>query len=174
MYRKMKLLLNGINTLNEAVGKAVSLLFIALVITVSIDLFTRYFTGRTTVWAFDINYMIYGTNFMLAGAYAMKHDSHVRVDVLYQKFPPRVQAVLEVVFLAIVMIPLCSFMFYATMLDFLNSVAAREVSIASSWRPIIYPYKAIMPLSFFLLLLQSIAHFLSNIVRALKGDSDAN
>lgn len=174
MYRKMKPLLNGINTLNEVVGKAVSLLFIALVFTVAIDLFTRYFTGRTTVWAFDINYMIYGTNFMLAGAYAMKHGSHVRVDVLYQKFSPRAQAVLEVVFLAIVMIPLCSFMFYATMLDFLNSVAAREVSIASSWRPIIYPYKAVMPLSFFLLLLQSIAHFISNFVIALKGDSDVN
>ena len=89
MSIKMAPVVNGINALNEFVGKAVSLLFIALVITVSLDLFTRFFTGKSTDWAFDINYMIYGTNFMLAGAYAMKHDSHVRVDVIYQKFSPR-------------------------------------------------------------------------------------
>ncbi|MGV7223475.1 MAG: hypothetical protein ACQ9MH_18340, partial [Nitrospinales bacterium] len=50
---------NGINALNEFVGKAVSLLFIALVITVSLDLFSRFFTGKSTFWAFDVNYMIY-------------------------------------------------------------------------------------------------------------------
>lgn len=169
---KIEPVLNGINSLNEYVGKAVSLLFIALIFTVSLDLFTRFFTGRTTVWAFDINYMIFGTNFMLAGAYAMKHDSHVRVDVLYQRFSPRTQAVLEVIFLALVMIPLTAFMLKSTMTDFLSSVAAREVSISSSWRPPIYPYKAVMPLAFLLLLLQSIAHFISNFIKAVKGDSD--
>lgn len=169
---KIQPLLNGINALNENIGKAVSLLFLALILTVSLDLFTRFFTGRTTVWAFDINYMIFGTNFMLAGAYAMKHESHVRVDVLYQKFSPRTQAVLEVIFLTLVMIPLSGFMLHSTMTDFLSSVAARETSISSSWRPIIYPYKAVMPLAFFLLLLQSIAHLITNFVIAVKGDSD--
>jgi len=172
MYMKIDPVLNGINALNEYIGKAVSLLFLALIFTVSLDLFTRFFTGRTTVWAFDINYMIFGTNFMLAGAYAMKHESHVRVDVLYQKFPPRARAVLEVIFLALVMIPLCGFMLYSTMTDFLNSVAVREVSISSSWRPIIYPYKAVMPLTFCLLLLQSLVHFCNNIVIAVKGDAN--
>lgn len=172
MHMKMEPVVNGINALSETVGKAVSLLFIALVITVSLDLFTRYFTGKSTDWAFDINYMIYGTNFMLAGAYAMKHDSHVRVDVIYQKFTPRTRAVLDVVFLTLVMIPLSSFMFYSTLTDFINSVAVREVSMVSSWRPPIYPYKAVMPLAFLLLLLQSIAHFITNLVRALKGDPD--
>ena len=172
MYRKMEPVVNGINALNEFVGKAVSLLFIALVITVSLDLFSRFFTGKSTFWAFDINYMIYGTNFMLAGAYAMKHDSHVRVDVIYQKFSPRARAVLDIFFLALVMIPLSSFMFYSTWIDFLNSVEVREVSIVSSWRPPIYPYKAVMPLAFFLLLLQSIGHFITNFVIALKGESN--
>jgi len=163
---------NGINALNEFVGKAVSLLFIALVITVSLDLFSRFFTGKSTFWAFDINYMIYGTNFMLAGAYAMKHDSHVRVDVIYQKFSPRTRAVMDLFFLALVMIPLSSFMFYSTWIDFVNSVGVRETSMVSSWRPPIYPYKAVMPLAFFLLLLQSIGHFITSSVIALKGESN--
>jgi len=163
---------NGINALNEFVGKAVSLLFIALVITVSLDLFSRFFTGKSTFWAFDVNYMIYGTNFMLAGAYAMKHDSHVRVDVNYQKFSPRTRAVMDLFFLALVMIPISSFMFYSTWIDFLNSVGARETSMVSSWRPPIYPYKAVMPLAFFLLLLQSIGHLITSFVIALKGESN--
>ena len=163
---------NGINALNEFVGKAVSLLFIVLVITVSLDLFSRFFTGKSTFWAFDINYMIYGTNFMLAGAYAMKHDSHVRVDVIYQKFSPRTRAVMDLFFLALVMIPLSSFMFYSTWIDFINSVGARETSMFSSWRPPIYPFKAVMPLAFFLLLLQSIGHFITSFVIALKGESN--
>jgi TRAP-type mannitol/chloroaromatic compound transport system permease small subunit len=172
MSIKMAPVVNGINAISETVGKAVSLLFIALVFTVSIDLLTRYFTGRSTFWAFDINYMIFGTNFMLAGAYAMKHDSHVRVDVIYQQFSPRTRAVLDVVFLALVMIPLSSFMFYSTWIDFLNSVAARETSMVSSWRPPIYPYKAVMPLAFLLLLLQSIGNFITSSVIAVKGDSN--
>ena len=171
---KIEPVVNGINALNEWVGKAVSVLFIALVATVCIDLFTRYFTGKSTDWAFDINYMIYGTNFMLAGAYTMKHDAHVRVDVLYQKFSPRTRAVLECIFLAIIMIPMCSFMLYSTWIDFMISVAAREVSIVSSWHPPIYHYKGIMPLAFVLLLLQSIAHFITNLRTALKGDTDVS
>lgn len=169
---KIEPVVNGINTLNEWVGRAVSLLFIALVATVCIDLFTRFFTGKSTDWAFDINYMIFGTNFMLAGAYAMKHDSHVRVDVLYQKFSPRTQALLEIAFLALVMIPMSGFMVYSTMIDFLMSVEAREVSIVSSWHPPVYPYKAVMPLAFFLLLLQSIAHLITNFMIAIKGRAD--
>ena len=63
-------------------------------------------------------------------------------------------------------------MLYSTWIDFLNSVEVREVSIVSSWRPPIYPYKAVMPLAFFLLLLQSIGHFITNFVIALKGESN--
>jgi TRAP-type mannitol/chloroaromatic compound transport system permease small subunit len=167
-------ILKGINALNEWVGKAVSWLFLALVATVCIDLFTRYFTGKSTDWAFDINYMIYGTNFMLAGAYAMKTDSHVRVDVLYQTFSPRVRAVLDCLFLLAIMLPLCLFMFYATWNDFLASVEAREVSIVSSWHPPVYHYKAIMPLSFGLLILQSFAQLVPNLILAIRGETNDN
>jgi TRAP-type mannitol/chloroaromatic compound transport system permease small subunit len=169
---KIEPVLNGINALSEWVGRAVSLLFLALIATVCIDLFTRFFTGKSTDWAFDINYMIYGTNFMLAGAYAMKHNAHVRVDVLYMKFSPRTRAVLECIFLVLIMIPLCSFMLYSTWTDFMISVEAREVSIVSSWHPPVYHYKAVMPLAFALLSLQSIAQFIINFRTALKGDTD--
>jgi TRAP-type mannitol/chloroaromatic compound transport system permease small subunit len=168
----MKIFLHAINTMNEWVGRAVSWLFLALIASVCIDLFTRFFTGKSTDWAFDINYMIYGTNFMLAGAYALKHNSHVRVDVIYQKFSPRTRAVLECIFYICIMFPLCAFMLYSTWLDFINAVRMKEVSIVSSWHPPVYHYKAIMPLTFALLILQSIAVFIPNLVHAVKGVPD--
>jgi TRAP-type mannitol/chloroaromatic compound transport system permease small subunit len=161
----------GINALNEWVGKAVSWLFLALVAAVCIDLFTRYFTGKSTDWAFDINYMIYGTNFMLAGAYAMKNDSHVRVDVLYQRFRPRTRAILDCFFLIVIMLPLCLFMLNATWIDFTHAVEAREVSIVSSWHPPVYHYKAVMPLAFALLTLQTFAKLVPSLILAVKGEA---
>lgn len=168
----MKIFLDGINTLNEWVGKAVSWLFLALIASVCIDLFARFFTGRSTDWAFDINYMLYGTNFMLAGAYTLKHNAHVRVDVINLKFSPRVRASLECVFYLLIMFPLCSFMLYATWLDFVSAVQMKEVSIVSSWHPPVYYYKAVMPLTFALLILQSIANFIPNLVVAVKRGAD--
>lgn len=168
----MDKIINGINGLNEWVGQTVSWLFLALTASVCIDLFTRFFTGRSTDWAFDVNYMIYGTLFMLAGPYALKHNAHVRVDVLYMKFSPRTRAVLECLFYILIMFPLCAFMLHATWLDFMNAVKMKEVSIVSSWHPPVYHFKAIMPLTFALLILQSVAKFIPNLVLAVKGGPD--
>lgn len=153
----------GVDALNEFMGKAVSWLMLALIASVCLDLFSRYFTGRSTDWAFDINYMLYGTSFMIAGAYTLKHDGHVRVDVLFMKFSPKTRAWLEMFFYIVLMFPLCVFLLEATWIDFVMSVENREVSIVSSWHPPIYYYKFVMPLSFALLLLQSIVQFLRNI-----------
>jgi TRAP-type mannitol/chloroaromatic compound transport system permease small subunit len=168
---KLEVLLKGIDGLNEFFGKAVSWLFLALIASVCIDLFMRALTGRSTVWAFDINYMIYGVNFMLAGAYTLKYDGHVRVDVLYMKFSSRGQAILEIIFYILIMFPLCLFLLNATWEDFLQAWASKEISIVSSWHPPVYHYKGIMPLAFALLFLQSIVLFIRNILTLKKGNT---
>ena len=155
--------IRGVDALNEFMGKAVSWLFLALIASVCLDLFSRAFTGRSTDWAFDINYMLYGTSFMVAGAYTLKHDGHVRVDVLFMNFSAKTRAWLEIFFYIALMFPLCSFLLYSTWVEFLISVETREVSIVSAWHPPIYHYKFVMPLSFALLLLQSIVQFLRNV-----------
>lgn len=159
---------NGVDALNEWVGKAVSWLFLALIASITIDLVMRYFVGRTTDWAFDINYMIYGTNFMLAGAYALKHGSHVRVDVLFMRFSPKTQAILEIVFYVGLMLPTLYFLLTATWGDFIQSVQSSEISIVSAWHPPVYHYKGVMPLAFSLLILQSLVQLIRNI-KTLAG-----
>jgi TRAP-type mannitol/chloroaromatic compound transport system permease small subunit len=161
--------LGWIDSLNELIGKAVSWLFLALTASVVIDLTMRYFVGRTTVWAYDINYMIYGTQFMLAGAYTMKHNAHVRVDVLYMKLSPRGRAILEVIFYICIMFPLCFFLFGSCWSDFVRACSAREISIVTSWHPPVYHYKGVMPVTYALLILQSIVLFIRNIAIIWEG-----
>lgn len=169
---KFEYFLTAVDSLNEFIGKAVSWLFLALIFSVSIDLLARFFMGQATDWAFDINYMIYGTQFMLAGAYTMKHDAHVRVDVLLSKFSPRSQALLEIIFYVCIMLPSCAFLLHATWKDFVQACLSKEVSIVSSWHPPVYHYKGIMPLTFALLILQSIVQLIRNLaiikVRSVK------
>lgn len=167
---KLEYFLRAVDSLNEWTGKTVSWLFLALIASVSIDLLMRFFVGRATDWAFDINYMIYGTNFMLAGAYTLKYDAHVRVDVLFAKFSPRGQAILEAIFYVCIMFPLCIFLLHATWNDFIQACQSREVSIVSAWHPPVYHYKGIMPLAFSLLLLQSIVQFIRNLEIIKKGN----
>ena len=165
-------LIKIIDWISDWSGKAVSWLFLALIASVAYDLFARRFTGRATDWAFDINYMIYGTNFMIAGAYTLLHNGHVRVDVLYNNFSPRVQAALEITFLIVFLIPMCVFLLYSTGMDFAYSWEAKEVSIQSSWHPPIYHYKFVMPLTFAILLLQSLSQLVKNILTLTKRSQD--
>ncbi|MFZ5584943.1 MAG: TRAP transporter small permease subunit [Thermodesulfobacteriota bacterium] len=160
----------AVDALNEWVGKTVMWLFLALTASVIIDMFARFLTGQSTDWAFDINYMIYGINFMLAGAFCMKHDTHVRVDALYAKFPPRVRAVLEIIFFLAIMFPFTYFCLDSTWDNFLQAWESKEVSIVSAWHPPIYHYKAVMPLAFALLLLQEVAQFIRYVNTAVKGE----
>jgi TRAP-type mannitol/chloroaromatic compound transport system permease small subunit len=158
--------LKVIDQISEWAGKTVSWLLLVLIFTVAYDLFARRLTGRATDWAFDINYMIYGTNFMIAGAYALLHNSHVRVDVLYNNFSPKTRAWLEIFFYVVLMLPMCGFLLYATWLDFSYAWEAKEVSIQSAWHPPIYHYKFVMPLTFFLLILQSISQLVKHVMVA--------
>jgi len=159
--------INAVDTLNEWVGRAVSWLFLALTAAVVIDTLYRLFAGRGTDWAFDINYMIYGVQFMLASAFCLKHNVHVRVDPIYARFSPRGQGILEIVFYVLILFPSTIFLLDSCWEHFTSAVEAREISIVSAWHPPVYHFKVVMPLTFLLLLLQEIALFI-RYIRNLK------
>jgi len=144
-------------------------LFVVLTATVLTDMFHRYITGSSTDWAFDINYMVYAVNFMLAGAFCMKHDMHVRVDAFYVMMPIRVRGILEILFFLILLFPMTIYCLDSTWGNFLQAVKSREIGIVSPWHPPVYHFKFIMPLAFFLLLLQEIAQFIRYAYAVVKG-----
>lgn len=169
MVKSLAFVLDWINTLNEWVGKTVNWLILALVIEVALDVILRKTTGKGLFWAFDLNYMIYGTQFMLAGAYTLKYNAHVRVDVVFNRFSPRGRAILESIFLIGLLFPAAIFLLYASWGHLVTSIAAREIGIVSAWHPPIYPYKAVIPITFALLILQGVVIVTHSLVTAVKG-----
>ena len=129
----------------------------------------RRFTGQSLFFAFDVNYMLYGTQFMLAGAYTLKYNAHVRVDVIYDRFSPRGRAILECIFYICLLFPSCIFLVDATWDHFYIMMLGREIGIVSAWHPPIYPFKLVMPISFALIILQGIVIFAHSLVTAVKG-----
>ena len=76
-------------------GKAFAWLILLMTLGMSYEVLVRYLFGRPTVWAFDLSYMMYGALFMMAGAYALSRNAHVRADFIYRVWPVRTQAIID-------------------------------------------------------------------------------
>lgn len=94
-----------IDRINEAVGKAFGWCIIVLTFAMSYEVFVRYVLSAPTQWAYDISYVLYGALFIMAGAYTLSRNGHVRGDVLYRLMPPRVQAGIDLVLYLIFFMP---------------------------------------------------------------------
>ena len=89
--------LHTIDGISTWIGKAAAWLIVALMLVVCAEVFKRYALNQPTAWIFDAENMLYGSLFMLCGAYALAHDAHVRGDFLYGRWRPRTQAWLDLV-----------------------------------------------------------------------------
>src|SRR5262245_59933414 len=88
-------LLYVVDALSAAFGKTLGWCIVILTFTTSYEVFARYMFGAPTDWAFDTSYILYGTLFMLGGAYALSRNSHVRGDFIYRAWSPRTQASMD-------------------------------------------------------------------------------
>src|SRR5512141_2492787 len=101
----MQKLLLTIDKISTFIGQAFSWLIVALTLLISWEVFSRYVLDHPHAWAFDVMIMMYGTMFMMAGAYTLSKNGHVRGDVLYGFFPPRLQAALDLILYIVFFIP---------------------------------------------------------------------
>lgn len=139
------------------VGKLFAWLIVLLTLSIVWEVFARYFFSRPSAWAFDTQLMMYGTLFMMAGAYTLAKSGHVRGDILYGFFRPRTQAALDLVLFILFFIPGVVAMVWAGWIYAAESIAIREHSSLMANGPPIYPFKAVIPVAGFFLLLQGIA-----------------
>jgi TRAP-type mannitol/chloroaromatic compound transport system permease small subunit len=146
-----------IDKLSMWVGHAFAWCILVLTFAVSYEVFVRYVLRDPTAWAFDVSYIMYGALFMMAGAYTLSRDAHVRGDVIYRLWPPRVQAAVEFVLYFLFFFPGVLALMYAGYDYAAESVGYREASINSPAGIKIYPLKIILPVAAFFLLLQGIA-----------------
>jgi TRAP-type mannitol/chloroaromatic compound transport system permease small subunit len=109
----MNRLLFFIDSLSAWIGKAFAWCILVLTLAYTYEVFVRYVLRDPTAWAFDMSYIMYGTLFMMAGAYTLSRDGHVRGDVIYRLWPPRVQATIELTLLILFLFPGMAALIYA-------------------------------------------------------------
>src|ERR687891_2507310 len=146
-----------IDSLSAWVGKSFAWLILVLTFGVSYEVFMRYVLRAPTTWAFDISYITYGAMFLMAGAYTLSRNGHVRADVVYRLWRPRVQATMDLVLYLIFFLPAVAAFIYAGWGYAMMSVQFREVSIFSPAGVPVFPLKALIPVTGILLLLQGVA-----------------
>jgi TRAP-type mannitol/chloroaromatic compound transport system permease small subunit len=158
-----------IDKLSTFVGHAFSWLIVALTFMVSWEVFSRYVLDRPHAWAFDVMIMMYGTLFMMAGAYTLAKSGHVRGDVLYGFLRPRTQAAIDLILFIVFFIPGVFALTYAGYYYAGESWAVNEHSNVTAEGPPIYPFKTVMPLAGAILLLQGLVEIVRCVICIRQG-----
>ncbi len=157
-----------VDALSTWVGKAFSWLIVGLMLMVVIEVFKRYALNAPTAWIFDASNMMYGTLFMMGGAYTLAQDGHVRGDFFYGSAKPRTQASLDLVLYILFFIPGVIALTWAGWVYAADSWVIREQTFNATPLPL-YPFKAIIPLAGFIVLLQGAAEIIRCVVCLKTG-----
>ena len=165
----MQKLLLFIDKVSTFVGHAFSWLIIALTALISWEVFSRYVLDNPHAWAFDAMIMLYGTLFMMSGAYTLSKNGHVRGDVLYGFFEPRTQATLDLILYFLFFIPGVVALTYAGYFYAAESWAINEHSNITADGPPVYPFKTVIPLAGIFLLAQGVVEIVRCIVCIRQG-----
>ena len=150
----------GIDQLNKSVGHAFAWCIIILTFGTSYEVFVRYILNDPTSWAFDLSYIMYGALFIMAGAYTLSRNGHVRGDVIYRLWPERVQAGLDLVLYFLFFFPGVVALVIAGWGYGTDAFRLLEVSVNSPIGVPIWPLKMLIPVAGVLLTLQGIAEVL--------------
>ena len=165
----MQRFLLSVDKISTFVGHAFSWLIVVLTLQVSWEVFSRYALDAPHAWAFDAMIMLYGTLFMMAGAYTLAKNGHVRGDVLYGFFRPRTQATIDLILYIVFFVPGVFALTYAGYYYAAESWAIAEHSNVTADGPPIYPFKTIIPIAGAFLLLQGIVEILRCIICLRTG-----
>ena len=150
------------------IGKDAAWLIVVLMLVVCIEVFKRYLLNAPTAWIFDVNNMLYGTLFMLGGAYTLAHDGHVRGDFFYGNMKPSTQAKVDLMLYIIFFIPGIAALTWAGWTYFGDSLQMREQTFNATPIPL-YPFKFVIPLAGAIVLMQGLAEILRCVVCIKTG-----
>ena len=165
----MQGLLLTVDRISAFFGKAFAWLIIGLTLLISFEVFCRYVLNSPNDWVWDTTYILYGILFMMAGAYTLSRNGHVRGDVLYGFFPVRVQAGLDLLLYFVFFFPGVVALVWAGTTFAETSWAIREHSSVTASGPPVYHFKTFIPVAGALLLLQGIAEVVRCVVALRDG-----
>jgi TRAP-type mannitol/chloroaromatic compound transport system permease small subunit len=159
----MQKLLLAVDRLSTWIGQAFAWAIVLLTLMITWEVYSRYALNTPHDWALNLQIMMYGTLFMMAGAYTLSKNGHVRGDVLYGFFRPRTQAAIDLLLYIVFFLPGIVALTYAGWSYANEALAIREKTFSATPLPL-YPFKFIIPFAGGLLLLQGLVE----IVRCVR------
>ena len=166
----MQKILLAVDKLSTRAGQISAISVVLLTALICWEVFNRYVLSNPHDWVFDITYMLYGIMFMMAGAYTLSKNGHVRGDVLYGFFKPRTQALFDLIVYFVFFIPGIIALVYAGIYFAADSFAINEHTTQTANGPPIWPFKLIIPVAGGLLLIQGFAEIVRCIVCLQTGE----
>ena len=159
-----------VDKVSTFIGHCFSWLVVGLTALIGFEVFSRYVLNSPHAWAFDAQIMMYGTMFMMAGAYTLAKNGHVRGDILYGFLKPRTQAIFDLILYVVFFIPGVIALAYAGYGYAADSWRILEHSSITADGPPIYPFKTIIPIAGVVLLIQGIIEILRCLVCIKEGE----
>jgi TRAP-type mannitol/chloroaromatic compound transport system permease small subunit len=167
---KVQKLFLTVDRMSTWIGQFFSWLVVGLTALIGYEVFSRYVLNSPHAWAFDAMIMMYGTMFMMAGAYTLSKNGHVRGDILYGFLKPRTQAIFDLILYVIFFIPGVIALAYAGYGYAADSWRILEHSSITADGPPLYPFKTIIPLAGVILLFQGIVEIFRCVVCIQQGE----
>ena len=165
---QLERVIRSIDRVSDWSGRIVAWLILPLIAAMTYEVAIRH-VWEPTQWAYDTSYMLYGALFMLGAGYTLYRGAHIRTDFLYQKWPVKVQAAVDAACYLLLFFPGIAIFLWLGVEFAWASWLRNERTVGSSWMPVIYPLKAVMPVAAALLLLQGLAEFLKCIYALRTG-----
>jgi TRAP-type mannitol/chloroaromatic compound transport system permease small subunit len=159
-----------VDKISTFIGHCFAWLVLTLTALIGFEVFSRYVLNSPNPWAFDAQIMMYGTMFMMAGAYTLAKNGHVRGDILYGFLKPRTQAIFDLILYIVFFIPGVIALAYAGYGYAADSWRILEHSSITADGPPIYPFKTIIPIAGVVLLIQGIIEILRCVVCIKEGE----
>lgn len=165
-------ILESIDALSEWTGKAVSFLILGLALVIGYEVVMRYGFDNPTIWVHEFSVMLFGTAMIISGAYTLRFNGHIAMDIVYGTLSERTRAILDIITYFLLTLPfLLVLMWFGGERAWKSLIRLEHDS--TQWGPPIYPFRIMLPIGAFLFFLQSLAKLVRDFVIVLGGKSQA-
>jgi len=162
-------IVRAVDKFTDTTGTWISWLAVPLVAAVSYEVIARYFFGAPTIWSFDVTYMLYGTLFMLGAAYALHKGAHIRTDFFFERWSIRTKGMIDSIAYLVFFFPSLIVFLVISSQEGWYAFTIGETSEQTPWRPILWPFKMVVPLAVLLLLIQGVSETIKSVYEARTG-----
>ena len=160
MVKGVNLFSELIDKFTEKASKIACFLVFFMMLTTATEVVARYVFNNPTTWAWTINKQLFGLFILFAGVYATYKGSHIRIEILYDHFPPKFKYIARLISLAGLICFMGVLIWQGSWMGW-NALMVKELS-AGAFRMPLYPFKLLIPVFAFLILLQGIADFIKS------------